>query len=103
MSARAITHPTIRKLVEHNRKDEYKQLDSDPPSQKRKASKWQAGHRLRAQLNLMYILMFLCLLRYDEVLHIEWRMVEVEEDPQRPGRSILRLQLPFRKTHQRGG
>ena len=50
-------------------------------------------------LQCIYTIAFLCLLRFDEVLRIELKDVEVID--QKKGQ--IRLSLPFRKTHQYGG
>lgn len=73
-------------------------LDSSEP-----VNAWAAKHDLRVMLTLMYILSFLCLLRSEEVVRLEWRMIKLEDDPSSPGSKRLRIELPFRKTHQYGG
>jgi integrase len=69
-----------------------RRLDSSEDSQ------W-GGARLRMMLQCIYTIAFLCLLRFDEVLRIELKDVEVIN--QKKGQ--IRLSLPFRKTHQYGG
>jgi hypothetical protein len=76
--------------------------DDGPNSQKRKQERpenW-AGHSIRVMLLLIYIISFLCLLRFDEVLNIKWSWINLEVYK---GRNRLKLSLPFRKTHQFGG
>lgn len=58
-----------------------------------------AGPRLRIMLQCIYAIAFLCLLRFDEVLRIELKDIEVMDKLK--GR--IKLTLPFRKTHQCGG
>ena len=52
-------------------------------------------------LSLLYVISFLCLLRYDEALRIQWDWVTLEVLPD--GTHRLKLSLPYRKTHQTGG
>jgi hypothetical protein len=59
------------------------------------------GWNLRAELHCIYVLAFLCMLRFDEVLKIQHYHIEVVDDDQDSGHIILTL--PFRKTHQFGG
>src|SRR5882762_2731202 len=76
--------------------------DDGPNSQKRKQERpenW-AGHSIRIMLLLIYIISFLCLLRFDEVLNIKWSWINLECHK---GRNCIKLSLPFRKTHQFGG
>lgn len=58
------------------------------------------GGSLRMMLQLIYILAFLCLLRFDEVLKIQWSWVTLDTHN---GRHRIKLALPYRKTHQYGG
>lgn len=57
-------------------------------------------HGLRTMLNAVMIISFLCLLRIDEALRIEWHWLKLE---QHEGNIRLVLRLPYRKTHQSGG
>ncbi|KAG1747416.1 hypothetical protein EDB19DRAFT_1894019 [Suillus lakei] len=75
-----------------------------PISRKRKAenpSEW-AGFLLREMLYLLYLLSMLCLLRYDEALRITWADVTFQVSYQ-SAQFRVKLELPFRKTHQYGG
>lgn len=79
-------------------------LASESLSRKRKKKnpeEW-AGFAYRTMLQVAYITSMLCLLRSDEVLHIQWSDVKFESY-HGPGSLRLKLQLPFRKTHQNGG
>jgi hypothetical protein len=58
-----------------------------------------AGGRMRRMLQAIYLLAFLCLLRFDEVLKIEIHQLEVVDR----AKGHIKLTLPFRKTHQYGG
>jgi integrase len=101
------------------------QKEYGPTSRKRKAenpSEW-AGFSLRMMLYLLYLLSMLCLLRYDEALRITWADVTfqvqdllienhwLDVTPElftkqvnyRPAHFRVKLELPFRKTHQYGG
>ncbi|KAK7025662.1 hypothetical protein R3P38DRAFT_2529704, partial [Favolaschia claudopus] len=55
------------------------------------------GARARRLLTLAYVLAFLCLLRFDEVLKIQIHDIEWVSD------TCIKLTLPFRKTSQFGG
>jgi hypothetical protein len=57
------------------------------------------GARLRTMLQCIYSIAFLCLLRFDEVLRIEHKDIEVVDNI----KGEIKLTLPFRKTHQYGG
>lgn len=90
---------TLRQLYEFNISF---QEDEGPDSRKRKAKRpenW-AGHSIRIMLTLIYILSFLCLLRFDEVLNIKWSWIKLEIYK---GKNRIKLSLPYRKTHQFGG
>jgi hypothetical protein len=78
------------------------QEDVGPNNRKRMAERREnwAGHSIRIMLILIYIISFLCLLRFDEVLNIQWSWICLEFHN---GRNRIKLSLPFRKTHQFGG
>ena len=57
------------------------------------------GKRLRLMLNCIYTFAFLCLLRFDEVLRIQLKDIEVVSRE----KGHIKLTLAFRKTHQYGG
>ncbi|KAK7025742.1 hypothetical protein R3P38DRAFT_3316397 [Favolaschia claudopus] len=56
----------------------------------------RGGARARRLLTLAYVLAFLCLLRFDEVLKIQIHDIEWVSD------TCIKLTLPFRKTSQFG-
>lgn len=95
---------TLRKMTEHNSSfidapagtnpRKRGQPDDDP-------SRW-ANRSTRLTLNLVYIVSFLCLLRFEEALRIQWHWITLE-GPDEDGKYRLRIDLPFRKTHQTGG
>jgi hypothetical protein len=62
------------------------------------SAEW-GGARLRMMLQCIYTISFLCLLRFDEVLRIELKDIEVVDKL----KGQIKLTLPFRKTHQNGG
>jgi integrase len=98
-SARAMDEETLQKL--HNFNLSFEE-EEGPDSRKCKAERpenW-AGHSIRVMLLLIYIIAFLCLLRFDEVLNIKWSWIQLETYK---GRKRIKLSLPFRKTHQYGG
>ncbi|KAG1785018.1 uncharacterized protein HD556DRAFT_1451182 [Suillus plorans] len=123
MSARAMDEPTMKRLWEFAWSMDRKEFG--PISRKRKAenpSEW-AGFLLRMMLYLLYLLSMLCLLRYDEALRITWADVTfqvqdlliknhwLDATPElftsqvryQPTQFRVKLELPFRKTHQYGG
>ena len=57
------------------------------------------GPRLCMMLQCIYTIAFLCLLRFDEVLQIQLKDIEVIDKL----KGYIKLTLPFRKTHQYGG
>ena len=61
-------------------------------------SSWGSG-RVRAMLQCIYLLSFLCLLRFDEVLQIQLHHITVENE----AAATVSLNLVFRKTKQEGG
>ncbi|KAG1858745.1 hypothetical protein DFJ58DRAFT_726529 [Suillus subalutaceus] len=96
-----------------------------PTSRKRKAenpAEW-AGFVIRSMLLLLYLVSMICLLRYDEALWITWADITfqvkdnsvkgnwldastellLQGEGFRPADFHVRLELPFRKTHQYGG
>lgn len=62
------------------------------------STEW-GGARLRTMLQCIYTIAFLCLLRFDEVLRIQLKDIEVIDKL----KGHFKLTLPFRKTHQYGG
>lgn len=77
--------------------------DYGPTSRKHKyehPEDW-GGSIVRVMLQLLYLVSMLCLLRYDEALHIMW--CDVYFETLADGAQRVRLELPFRKTHQNGG
>ncbi|KAK6997291.1 hypothetical protein R3P38DRAFT_2563764 [Favolaschia claudopus] len=95
-SAHAITEVDATHVYKFNNKPEIAQIKEYAP-RSRKAEKesheW-GGARARRLLTLAYVLGFLCLLRFDEVLKIQIHDTEFVSDT---------LTLPFRKTSQFGG
>jgi hypothetical protein len=97
-----------------------------PMSRKRKAenpAEW-AGFVIRTMLLLLYLVSMICLLRYDEALRITWADITFQVKDKvikdnwldtstelflqdtttfRPTDFRVKLELPFRKTHQYGG
>ncbi|KAJ7799310.1 DNA breaking-rejoining enzyme [Mycena olivaceomarginata] len=97
-SARAITQETLFKLYHFNHRPEVSEI-KEYAAGSRKTSKlptdWGGG-RARRLLILAYVLSFLCLLRFDEVLKIQMHDIEWISD------TCIKLTLPFRKTNQFG-
>ncbi|KAJ3530099.1 hypothetical protein NM688_g7757 [Phlebia brevispora] len=102
-SARAIDEHILKKLYDFNMDEERfpKDLNDDAPRKRGKSAEgWVANRSLRLMLTLMYLIAFLCLLRFDEVLRIRWEFIKLEPLP--GGAFRLKISLPFRKTHQTG-
>ncbi|KAJ6533268.1 DNA breaking-rejoining enzyme, partial [Mycena sp. CBHHK59/15] len=97
-SARAITPEILRKLYHYNNKPEVSKIKPVKP-RKRNApvdvNEWGGG-RSRRLLHAVYVIAFLCLLRFDEALKIQ------AQDIRRIDESTYELTLPFRKTSQYG-
>ena len=99
-SARAVDEGLLKSIYEFNRTIAKEAFGST--SHKRRAAHpadW-AGHDIRAMLNLIYIIAFLCLLRFDEVLNLQWADIVLEDHSAGPR---LKVSLLARKTHQNGG
>ncbi|TFK78451.1 hypothetical protein K466DRAFT_507267 [Polyporus arcularius HHB13444] len=99
-SARAIDHLTLKQLWEYNSRFP-KEAESAPQKRKRgehEDREW-AGYKVRVMLGTAYTTSTLCLLRYDEVLRIQWKDIELMTID---GVPVVKLSLPFRKTHQNG-
>ncbi|KAF9471603.1 hypothetical protein BDN70DRAFT_901218 [Pholiota conissans] len=99
-SARAITSLTFLKIYEFNHcKENWTLQDYVPGVRSKKAEdvhKW-GGPMARRQLEAIFTIGFLCLLRSDEVLKIRMEHITFHEN------DSLTLMLPFRKTNQDGG
>ncbi|KAJ7619592.1 DNA breaking-rejoining enzyme, partial [Roridomyces roridus] len=98
-SARAITPEILEELYHHNNKPHIKNIQPlEPRSRKRPAdpNEW-CGGRTRVMLYAVYIISFLCLLRFDEALKIQGHEICLIGD------TAVELTLPFRKTNQNGG
>jgi integrase len=86
----------MEKLYDYNHLPEYwKICDDQPYTNKHSIHNWGGPLTRRAALAI-YTVMFLCLLRVDEVLNIKMEHIVFED------RKVI-LTLPFRKTHQFGG
>ena len=86
----------MEKLYDFNHLPEYwKICDGQQNTVKHNIHKWGGPLARRAALAI-YTVMFICLLRVDEVLKIKMEHIVLED------RKVI-LTLPFRKTHQFGG
>ena len=95
-----INQEILEKLYDFNHGPENHELKDYMPgsrSQKVKSDQWRGGMSQRV-LETIYAVAFLCLLREDEVLKIQWHHVELFLDPS----PQMVLTLPFCKTHQDG-
>ncbi|PIL33099.1 hypothetical protein GSI_04548 [Ganoderma sinense ZZ0214-1] len=102
-SARAVDSDVMKKLwVQNVNYPREPGLQSIP----RKAAvdgeprRW-AGYKVRQMLQLLYILSFLCLLRYDEALKVNWSDIRPETTDE--GICVVVVHLNCRKTNQTGG
>ena len=101
-SARAIDHQTLKRLYDYNISFP-REAESAPQKRKRgeAAERNWGGYKVRIMLHAAYVTSMLCLLRYDEVLRIQWSDIVMEYASD--GTTVMKLILPFRKTHQNGG
>ncbi|KAF8179760.1 DNA breaking-rejoining enzyme [Mycena galopus ATCC 62051] len=97
-SARAITPEIIARLYHYNNKPEVAEIR---PVTRRKRdapvdpNEWGGG-RSRVMLHAVYVIAFLCLLRFDEALKIQLQDIRWINE------TSFELTLPFRKTSQYG-
>ncbi|KAF7306269.1 hypothetical protein MIND_00417800 [Mycena indigotica] len=96
-SARAITPDMLYKLYHYNNQPEIAQINPVTRKSRNKSNidNW-CGGRTRAMLHAVYVLAFLCLLRFDEALKIQ------HQDIKRLDEHSFEVTLPFRKTSQYG-
>lgn len=91
----------IRKLYGHNNLPENYKIQAYAPGNRGSKSNdihcW-GGPTARRELQAIYTIAFLCLLRSDEVLKICHEHVLLDKE-----NLTITLTLPFRKTHQDGG
>lgn len=97
-SARAIDSEVMKKLYHFNLSFTQDGLTSGT-NNKHDRTQW-GGPRVRLMLQTLYIVAYLCLLRFDEALSLTWENVHFEEWEQA---FRVRLELTVRKTHQYGG
>ena len=97
-SARSITSTLLAKLYEMNNRYTVQPLSRMRRRGDSEDIQW-GGARLRMMLQCIYTLAFLCLLRFDEVLRIQAKDIEVVDKHD----GHIKLTLSFRKTHQYGG
>ncbi|PPR02923.1 hypothetical protein CVT26_009778 [Gymnopilus dilepis] len=96
MSSRAITSSDIRKLYDFNNSEGRDIILPYSGSTPRSEKEW-GGPRARLLVHAVVTLAFVCLLRVDEVLKLQF-----EDITQHPG-DRLQIILPFRKNSQFGG
>lgn len=96
MSSRAITSSTVRELYQYNNSEERSTIQPYSGSTPRSQKVW-GGPRARLLVHSVVTMSFVCLLRVDEVLHLRFQDIEMEEDDK------LRITLPSRKNAQFGG
>ncbi|KAG1870891.1 DNA breaking-rejoining enzyme [Suillus subluteus] len=95
-SARAITSDILLKLYHHNHLAHNWTIRKYQPGERGQSGLdlWGGG-RVRRLLQAAYMVSFLCMLHFDEVLKIQVHNLRAHEDR-------MVLHLPFRKTHQNG-
>ncbi|KAI0319559.1 hypothetical protein OF83DRAFT_1054814, partial [Amylostereum chailletii] len=99
VSAKAITEEVLRRLYEFNINFTGDHDSGSIPREDLKKTMW-ASRETRLMLNAVYVIAFLCLMRMEEVLRLEWHWIQLE----RHNNSVrLMVRLPWRKTHQTGG
>ncbi|KAJ7765926.1 DNA breaking-rejoining enzyme [Mycena maculata] len=94
-----IMQETLRRLYDFNNRPDIvtvKEYSAGSRGGVKNEHDW-GGARARRLLTLAYVLSFLCLLRFDEVLKIQMHDIEWVSD------TCIKLSLPFRKTNQFGG
>jgi hypothetical protein len=100
MSSRAVTAELLKAMSDFNHLPENWIIMPYSPqsrlSQQRNLRNWGGG-RVRRLLHAIYTVSFWCLLRFDEVLKIQFHDLEVVS------RTCIKLIVPFRKTDQFGG
>jgi hypothetical protein len=100
MSSRAVNPELLKALWDFNHKPEHwtiKPYAPQPRSGTRHDLQNWGGGRARRLLQAIYALSFWCLLRFDEVLKVQFHDLEVISS------TCIKLSLPFRKTDQFGG
>jgi hypothetical protein len=97
-SVRSISSLLLKKLYEKNNKYSVQPLSRMRRLESSEEVEWGGG-RLRMMLQCIYMIAFFCLLRFDKVLRIELKDIEVVDKL----KGKIKLTLPFRKTHQYGG
>jgi hypothetical protein len=88
----------MEKLHDYNHLPENWEIRDDQPNMDKRSRgihKW-GGPLARRGALAIYTVMFVCLLRVDEVLKIKMEHIDLEVNK-------VTLTLPFRKTHQFGG
>jgi hypothetical protein len=111
-SARAIDEGIIKKLHQFNTDFIERAVQTSEPRVQGKCkveeTSW-GGPVIRTMMHCIYVVSFLCLLRYDEALKIQIQDLafeKIEEDGPKGTKLVKRrvkLSLPFRKTDQYGG
>ena len=97
ISARAINERNLQRMWKYNRQhrsiDDLQRLDTN-----HNENRFWVEVKQRTMMQLTYVMIFLCLLRIDEVLRIEFHHIEIVNE--NFNHSCIKLMLKFRKTHQ---
>jgi hypothetical protein len=93
-----MTSDILSRLYVKNREYQVQKLARIRHLGSTESTEW-GGARLRTMLQCIYTIAFLCLLRFDEVLRIQLKDIEIVDK----FKGHFKLILPFRKTHQYGG
>jgi hypothetical protein len=86
---------TLKRLWEYN--SQFGPDEFAPASKKRKAEQPESwgGGAIRCMLTLLYVISFLCLLRYDEALKIQWHWIVLRCTMGQPGGGASKYRCRF--------
>jgi hypothetical protein len=87
----------LERLYEFNHLAEHATMFQSESKEDRNLHQW-GGPMARRELEAIYTVAFICLLRSDEVLKIKHEHIEIDDENE-----TITLTLPFRKTQQNGG
>ena len=91
----------LKQVYEHNETFKQHAHEVKVVHRENATTDW-GGYIVRAMLNVIFRTAFLCLLRVDEILRVDWADI-VFEPWDGPGGVRVVLRLPYRKTAQHGG
>ncbi len=97
MSSRAITSDILRKMYHYNQAERRSDIFAGTEKSPQKSVKTWGSPRRRIFVHAVVTIAFVCLMRIDEVLNLQF------EDVKSSGTNRLSITLESRKTHQYGG